>query len=272
MRGQSIRNTSCRKPVSLLLIVAAAFGGHALWAQSTWTGTWDTPSTPAGIVPGVQTPASKRLVDQCGVAFKAHNYNDAIALCKQAAEMGDREGIEGVAIVYREARQCALAAQYYSLNAPARPAAQNSLGELYWLGSRSGCRDFPLNYAKARALFEDAANRGWKQAWANLAWMDELGEGAVHDRPKAIAELKVASEDEWNRDVMIALQNKNAPPRFSSLEALGQYAANLRFSRWMASQTRDSQQNGGNTTFQQQILQNCQYFLRPGAPFICGGH
>jgi hypothetical protein len=61
-------------------------------------------------------------------------------------------------------------------------------------------------------LYEDAAKRGWKQVWANLGWIDELGDGVPHNRQKAISELRIAAPaDEWHKDVMIALQQPDAP-------------------------------------------------------------
>lgn len=219
MKGHALQSSRCNSRT----LVFPALGGSSALAQA--------------VAAGNRNQTAIKLVDQCGVAFKAHQYPLAINLCKQAADLGDPEGIEGLAIVYREVKQCSLAAQYYRLNAPTRPAAMNSLGELYWLGSRFGCQGFPHDAGKARTLFEDAAKRGWKQAWANLGWIDELGDGVPHNRQKAIAELRVAAPaDEWNKDVMIALQQPDAPAHFNSPEELGQYAADVRFRRWMASQ------------------------------------
>jgi len=219
-------------------------------STTTWPGTWgQTAKSTSGYAPGSagSQPTAPRdpklasnLVAQCGVAFKAHQYTHALDLCRQAANMGDRDGIEGVAIIYREGfGQCSQAAIYYNMNQDTRPAAAAGLGEMYWLG----CRDFPRDFQRARAFLESAAKRGFINAVEDLAWMDELGEGTPHNRAKAIQELQQVARhgDEWAKDVMIALQQPNAPPRFSSEQELGVYAADVRFAREMATLNQEEQ-------------------------------
>jgi TPR repeat protein len=229
-----------------VLVLGVMVGAGSGLAQGTWAGAWQAdsriPRTTAPVTPSAYGNSSQaaNLVSQCGVSFKAKRYTAAISLCKQAADMGDAEGIEGLAIVYRETKQCSLAAHYYSMNAAARPAAQNSLGELYWLG----CRDLAPDYAKARYLFEAAAKRRWKQASVNLGWMDAIGEGAPQDRKKAISEI-ASSNDEWDRDVVIALKRPDAPASFKSPDELGKYAADVRLANWLASQPPSSRPADG---------------------------
>jgi len=254
-KEDSMKNTllsSCRtglQPILGALTLMALLIGLPLqhaWAQTkaanegTWPGSWDADSHIQQTNLVIQTQQEKAVLDQCGVAFKAHQYARALSLCQQAAATGNKEAIEGLAIVYRDGLgQCSKAAVYYNMNKDTRPGAASGLGEMYWLG----CPDFQKDYRQARSLLESAARRGFINALEDLAWMDELGQGAPQNRLKAIQELRgVASHgNEWPNDVMIALQQRNAPARFNSEKELGSYAADVRFSREMARLNQEDQ-------------------------------
>lgn len=265
--NNSCRSFRCVYGLMLSILIASAAlaqapswttgrsNGKAATADGYWSDTYDDGIQPAATWPGTWTPSAKSggtqappdpkvtsdLVAQCSVAFKAHQYDRALTLCRRAADMGDREGIEGAAIIYREGLgQCSEAAVYYKMNKDTRSAAAAGLGEMYWLG----CRDFPSDLRQARSLLESAAGRGWNNALEDLAWMDELGQGSPQNRNKAIDELKeVARHDnnEWTNDVIVALRQPNAPARFNSAKDLGSYVADVRFYREIARFNQEEQ-------------------------------
>jgi TPR repeat protein len=178
------------------------------------------------------------LSTQCHAAYLAHRYDLALNLCQRAVDMGDSDATMGVAAIYRLGlKQCSRAAPYYVMQKDAHPLAAIGLGEMYWLG----CPDFPINHVKARELFQSAANRGYSAGWEDLGWMDELGLGAPHDRQKAIRDFTEAarSGNDWANDLMIALKGADRSRRFGSPEELGQYAADVRFSRALGAYQRD---------------------------------
>jgi TPR repeat protein len=203
-----------------------------------------------GTASGFGQSSADNLNRQCNAAYQARQYGLALNLCQRAVDMGDRDALLGLALIYRLGlNQCSRAVPYYNSLLDTRPIAAVGLGEMYWMG----CPDFPTNYAKARELFLNAANRGHWAGWEDLGWMDELGLGAAHNRQKAIQDFSEAvrrSGDSWANDLLIALQTANASRTFHSARELGQYAADVRFNRALAAYQRE---NGGRSPNQNSV-------------------
>jgi TPR repeat protein len=188
---------------------------------------------------------------QCGQAFKASRWQEAFALCQRAAALGHVDAREGLAVLYEKVNHdYGKAAYYYGLNAPRRPIAANSAAWLYW----SGGRNLPADWAKAHQLFQSAAARGYVDAWSSLGFMDELGQGAPHDRARAMQDFGQAARqgNAWARDIRDALSHTPPGRRFHSPQELGQYVVDVDFSHDLAEFQRSqaSQPHGrGEPTF-----------------------
>jgi TPR repeat protein len=198
----------------------------------------------------------KRLLDQCGVAFRAARYDDAFALCRQSMALGNIDAREGLGVLYEAGtHDYAQAVHYYSLNADIHPVAAHSTAWLYWTGGNG----LAVDYAKARFYFEKAAKGGWTGAIAALGFMDELGQGAPRNRERALEHFREAARrgDSWSGDIAKALSNPNAPQKFDSPQAIGHYVADDRFNRWLSSQPVGSTNGEKRPLTWLQMLLNC---------------
>ena len=107
--------------VFLLPLLCAA--GQSKSGGSVWPGAWG----PATASPQ-NAALGRKLLDQCGAAFKAHRYDEAFRFCQESMDAGNIDAREGLGVLYESAEQdYGKAVFYYAMNADIHPVAACSV-------------------------------------------------------------------------------------------------------------------------------------------------
>jgi TPR repeat protein len=156
------------------------------------------PRAKAAVGSGYPSTLPVDWLEQGARYFKAGDYAKALALYQKAADVGSRDAMNNLGVLYRDAlgvaQNYAKARGYFEKAADAgNRDAMSNLGWMFWDGLSATQDTFwkrifkprVRDYGKAREWFEKAAEEGQRDAMENLASMYQSGEGVAQDYAKA---------------------------------------------------------------------------------------